>query len=158
MKVNQENIIPLNSNPNNIAIVDSEIVYTTDSTEAQKNLLLNLTPSNNGNTGSSKYDTDSNTKGKKKKRVSFIDQIQSKKDIAQIIYINEKASLNDDKIDSNKYMEQYRKQSTNFSEFNKNNIQNQNNAETYKIKRPKKSLFSKRKIDKTTEQCGCNIF
>ena len=158
MKVNQEKIIPLNSNSNNIAIVDSEIVYTTDSTEAQKNLLLNLTPSNNGNTGSSKFDTDSNTKRKKKKRVSFIDQIQSKKDIAQIIYINEKASLNDDKIDSNKYMEQYRKQSTNFSEFNKNNIQNQNNAETYKIKRPKKSLFSKRKIDKTTEQCSCYIF
>ena len=155
MQDNQENNGPLKEikTDNNI-IVESDILYT-DSTDTQKHNSIHITPSNNSNNGSLKLEKD-NSKNKKKKRVSFIDQIQSKKDIAQIIYINDKVSLNDDKIDSNKYLEQLRKQSTNISELNKK--ENKNNIETYKIKRPKKSLFSKRKTDKVNEQCTCIIF
>ena len=131
------------------AIVDSEMLCT-DSTESQKN------PSINGNNGYIKLEQDT-SKIKKKKRVSFVDQIQSKTDIAQIIYINDKVSLTDDKRNSYKYLEQYKKQNTNITEDNKN--ENQINSEIYKIRRPrKKSLFSKRKIDKTDERCGCVIF
>ena len=116
-------------------IIDSEILCT-DSTESQKN------PSIIINNGSIKLEQD-NSKIKKKKRVSFVDQIQSKTDIAQIIYINDRASLI--------------KQNTNISEDNKKEIPI--NTEIYKIKRPKKkSLFSKRKIDETDEKCGCVIF
>ena len=90
---------------------------------------------------------------KKKKRVSFIDQIQSKKEIAQIIYINDKVSLNQDKKDTPKYLEQYRKQGTNISDSSKKD------DNIYKIKRPKKSLFKKiNKDDSVNEQCTCNIF
>ena len=155
MQDNQENSGPLKiiKTDNNI-IVESDILYT-DSTDTQKLNSIHISPSNNTNNGSLKLEKD-NSKNKKKKRVSFIDQIQSKKDIAQIIYINDKVSLNDDKIDSNKYLEQLRKQSTNISELNKK--ENKNNIETYKIKRPKKSLFSKRKTDKVNEQCTCIIF
>ena len=155
MQDNQENNGPLKiiKTDNNI-IVESDILYT-DSTDTQKLNSIHISPSNNTNNGSLKLEKD-NSKNKKKKRVSFIDQIQSKKDIAQIIYINDKVSLNDDKIDSNKYLEQLRKQSTNISELNKK--ENKNNIETYKIKRPKKSLFSKRKTDKVNEQCTCIIF
>ena len=155
MQDNQENNGPLKEikTDNNI-IVESDILYT-DSTDTQKLNSIHISPSNNTNNGSLKLEKD-NSKNKKKKRVSFIDQIQSKKDIAQIIYINDKVSLNDDKIDSNKYLEQLRKQSTNISELNKK--ENKNNIETYKIKRPKKSLFSKRKTDKVNEQCTCIIF
>ena len=138
MQDNQENNGPLKiiKTDNNI-IVESDILYT-DSTDTQKLNSIHISPANNTNNGSLKLEKD-NSKNKKKKRVSFIDQIQSKKDIAQIIYINDKVSLNDDKIDSNKYLEQLRKQSTNKSEKNKK--ENKNNIETYKIKRPKKSLF-----------------
>ena len=115
---------------------------------------MKLSPSINDNNGSIKFGQE-NSKIKKKKRVSFIDQIQSKKEIAQIIYINDRASLNDDKINPNIYKEQFRKQTTNITESTKN--QNQNNEEVYKIKRPKKSLFSKRKIDKIDEHCTCII-
>ena len=129
-------------------IIDSEILCT-DSTESQKN------PSININNGSIKLEQD-NSKIKKKKRVSFVDQTQSKTDIAQIIYINDRASLNEDKKNTNKY-EQFIKQNTNVSEDSKK--ETPNNTETYKIKRPhKKSLFSKRKIDRTDEKCGCVIF
>ena len=130
-------------------IIDSEIICT-DSTESQKNASIN------GNNGSIKLEQD-NSKIKKKKRVSFVDQIQSKTDIAQIIYINDRASLNDDKKNTNKY-EQFTKQNTNISEDNKKEIPD--NTEIYKIKRPKKkkSLFSKRKIDEIDEKCGCVIF
>ena len=154
MEENKEN----NNTPQKLKcniVFDSENLYT-DSTESQKNLSLNLNPSINGNNGSTKLEQD-NSKLKKKKRVSFIDQIQSKTDIAQIIYINDRASLTDDKINSNKYEEKYRKQNTNISEYNKKD--NQNNTDIYKIKRPKKkSLFAKRKIDKMDEKCGCIIF
>ena len=137
---------------NNIAI-DSDNIYT-NSTES-KNASMNLSPSAIGNNGIIKLDQE-NSKIKKKKRVSFIDQIQSKKEIAQIIYINDRASLNDDKINYNKYIEQFRKQNTNITESNK--AQKQKTEEVYKIKRPKKSLFSKRKVDKIDEHCTCDIF
>ena len=137
---------------NNIAI-DSDNIYT-NSTES-KNASMNLSPSAIGNNGIIKLDQE-NSKIKKKKRVSFIDQIQSKKEIAQIIYINDRASLNDDKINSNKYIEQFRKQNTNITESNK--AQKQKTEEVYKIKRPKKSLFYKRKVDKIDEHCTCAIF
>ena len=75
----------------------------------------------------------------KKHKVSFIDQVQSKKDIAQIIYINDQASLKDDKIDINKCLDILRKRSTNVSEFfrKENQEKNEAEAETYKIKRQK---------------------
>ena len=58
------------------------------------------------------------SKIKKKHKVSFIDQVQSKKDFAQIIYINDQASLkDDDKIDINKCLDILRKRSTNVSEY-----------------------------------------
>ena len=99
----------------------------------------------------------------KKHKVSFIDQVQSKKDIAQIIYINDQASLKDDKIDINKFLDILRKKSTNVSEFfrKENQEKNEAEAETYKIKRPKNSKFKKRRTkmkDKIDEHCTCIIF
>ena len=98
------------------------------------------------------------SKTKKKHRVSFIDQVQSKKEIAQIIYINDQASLKDDKIDINKCLNILRKQSTNVSEFYRRENKEKNEIETYKIKRPKSSSSKKRKKDKIDEQCICIIF
>ena len=99
----------------------------------------------------------------KKHKVSFIDQVQSKKDIAQIIYINDQASLKDDKIDINKCLDILRKRSTNVSEFFRKENQEKNEAvaETYKIKRSKNSKFKKRRTkmkDKIDEHCTCIIF
>jgi len=97
----------------------------------------------------------------KKHKVSFIDQVQSKKDIAHIIYINDQASLKDDKIDVNKCLDILRKKSTNVSEYFRRENQEKNETETYKIKRPKNSRFKKRKTnakDKIDEQCNCSIF
>lgn len=145
---NNENNTPKTIQLKDNIIIDSEMLYT-DSTESQKN------PSINVINGPIKLEQD-NSKIKKKKRVSFVDQIQSKTDIAQIIYINDRASLNEDKKNTNKY-EQFIKQNTNISEDNKKEIPI--NTEIYKIKRPKKkSLFSKRKIDEIDEKCGCVIF
>ena len=96
-----------------------------------------------------------------KHKVSFIDQVQSKKDIAQIIYINDQASLKDDKIDINKCLDILRKRSTNVSEYFGRENQERNEAETYKIKRPNNSRFKKRKTktkDKIDQQCNCIIF
>ena len=152
MKKNEENnIIQANMQIQNHFVIDSEAIGT-DSTESQKNPSINYIPSINGN-NEAKLE---NLKLKKKKRVSFIDQGNIKKEIAQIIYINDKASLNEDIKNCNKYIEQIKKQNTNISEYNKQN--NQNNTEMYRIKRPKKSLFSKRKIDKIDEHCSCIIF
>ena len=84
--------------------------------------------------------------------MSFIDQLPTKKDIAQIIFINDKVSLNEDKVDTKKYLAFLRRQSTYISERNKKDY----NEENYKIKRPKKSLFNKREgEDKVNEQCTC---
>ena len=101
------------------------------------------------------------SKIKKKHKVSFIDQVQSKKDFAQIIYINEQASLKDDKIDINKCLDILRKRSTNVSEYFGRENQERNELETYKIKRPNNARFKKRKIknkDKIDQQCNCIIF
>ncbi len=96
---------------------------------------------------------------KKKKRVCFIDQVQSEKNIAQIIYINDKVSLQEDKIDPKDYVEMYRKQSTNISELFKKNGNNETINDIYKIKRPKHSSFNKiKKDDSVEEQCSCIIF
>lgn len=160
MQENQKNINLQNyiKDQNNNIFVVNEIINT-DSTENLKNIDINL-PSNNEHKGSFMLERQ-NSNGKKKKRVSFIDQIQSK-NIAQIIFINDKASLNDDKRDYNKYVEQFRKQGTNISELNKNK-NNHNTNDIYIIKRPKKnSLFKQRKKEKVQEQstctCTCIIF
>ena len=141
--------IPLNLNALNVNI-NSDFINT-NNTESPKNMELQRTESNKNSINSNK----------KKKKVCFIDQLYNKKDIAQIIYINDKVSLDEDKADSNRYLELYRKQSTNIDERNKksNNDNINNNEEIYKIKRPKKSLFNKiRKEDKVKEQCTCIIF
>ena len=152
MQKNEDNNdIQKNIQIQNHFIIDSE-AFGTDSTESQKNPSINYTPSINGINGP-KIE---NLKLKKKKRVSFIDQGNIKKDIAQIIYINDRASLNEDRKNSNKYLEQIKKQNINISDNIKK--ENQNNTEMYRIKRPKKSLFSKRKIDKKDERCTCIIY
>ena len=99
-------------------------------------------------------------KNNKKHKISFIDQIHSKKNLAQVIYINDQVSLNDDKMNTNKYLanlDNLRKQSTNITDFSRQKKQTE--IDTYKIKRPKSATKKeKRKIDKTKEQCGCIIF
>ena len=152
MQKNEDNNdIQKNIQIQNHFVIDSEAICT-DSTESQKNPSFNYTPSISVNIGP-KIE---NLKLKKKKRVSFIDQGNIKKDIAQIIYINDRASLNEDRKNSNKYLEQIKKQNINISDNIKK--EKQNNTEMYRIKRPKKSLFSKRKIDKTEERCTCIIY
>ena len=126
-------------------ITESEVIATAES-ENRKYYSINRTPSYNNNT----------IENKKKKKVSFIDQIHAKKDLAEIIFINDKVSLKDDKLDSNKYLEEYKRRNNDF-----NNKEKTNNIETYKIKRPKRSSsFSKRKKETIDENCscGCSIF
>ena len=94
---------------------------------------------------------------KAKKKVSFIDQVEEKREIAQIIFINDKASINDDIKNSSKYMEQFRKQITNISELFKK--ENKEGIDTYKIKRPKKSHIKKKNIENNVNSmCTCFIF
>ena len=126
-------------------ITESEVIATSES-ENRKYYSINRTPSYNNNT----------IEIKKKKKVSFIDQIHAKKDLAEIIFINDKVSLKDDKLDSNKYLEEYKRRNNDF-----NNKEKTNNIETYKIKRPKRSSsFSKRKKETVDEHytCGCSNF
>ena len=155
MEINSVNNIPpdLVNEENNIKI-DSEIAYT-DATESQKYSSINQIPSSkDSKLDINKLNNDS-PKSKKKKKVNFVDQIYAKKDIAEIIYINDKVSLKDDKIDSNKI--KYEKHNINKIDSKENS----NNIEMYKIKRPKKkSLFYKKKnkIDKVDEKCSCKIF
>ena len=117
---------------------------------------------NNNNNGGIRLDYYGQeiSKNNKKHRISFIDQIQSKKEIAQIIYISsDQASIKEDIIDANKCFEILRKQSTSITEFTRK--ENQNEAETYKIKRPKSANGNrklKRKKDEKEEKCGCKIF
>jgi hypothetical protein len=123
---------------------------------------INNNTNNNNNNGAKRLDYYGQeiSKNNKKHRISFIEQIQSKKEIAQIIYINnEQESLKGDKIDTNKCFEILRKQSTNITEFTRK--ENQNETETYKIKRPKNSNGSrkmKREKKEIEEKCGCQIF
>ena len=122
---------------------------------------INNNTNNNNNNGAKRLDYYGQeiSKNNKKHRIS-LDQIQSKKEIAQIIYINnEQESLKGDKIDTNKCFEILRKQSTNITEFTRK--ENQNETETYKIKRPKNSNGSrkmKREKKEIEEKCGCQIF
>ena len=113
---------------------------------------------NHANTDRNAYIPISNNN--KKHKISFIDQIHSKKNLAQVIYINDQLSLNDDKMNTNKYLanlDNLRKQSTNITDFSRQKKQTE--IDTYKIKRPKSATKKeKRKIDKTKEQCGCIIF
>ena len=97
----KENNIPRNNLQitNNI-ITENENIFT-DST-ISKNYLIN--PLINKNNDSIKSDKE-NIKNIKKKKVNFIDQIEVEKDIAQIIFINDKLSLDEDKINSSKYIE-----------------------------------------------------
>ncbi len=154
MRTNGVKNIPLNIdkfNKNNFKKINSDLKKTANS-EIPKNIKINGT----NQTESNKNTTSQN---KIKKKVSFIDQLPTKKDIAQIIFINDKVSLNEDKVDTKKYLAFLRRQSTYISERNKkdyNDNNNKNNEETYKIKRPKKSLFNKREgEDKVNEQCTC---
>ena len=130
-------------------ITESEVVATAE-TENRKDSSMNRNPF---------YNYNSIDINKKKKKVNFIDQIHSKKDLAEVIFINDKVSLKDDKIDSNKYLEEYKRRNNNI-----NNKEESNKIETYKIKRPKRSSsFSRRKReDKETIDehctCGCSIF
>ncbi len=139
------------NNKNSMIKINNDLLNT-DNSESPKNIEINHV----NNTQSNKNTINSN---KKKKKVSFIDQLPTKKDIAQIIFINDKVSLNEDKVDTKKYLAFLRRQSTYISERNKkdyNDNNNKNNEETYKIKRPKKSLFNKREgEDKVNEQCTC---
>ena len=127
-------------------ITESEVVVT-EETENRKDYSINRTPS---------YNYNSIDINKKKKKVNFIDQIHSKKDLAEIIFINDKVSLKDDKIDSNRYLEEYKRRNNYI-----NDKGTSNNIEMYKIKRPKRSSsFSKRKKEIIEEHCtcGCSIF
>ncbi len=132
-----------------------------NSNDKKKSLFL--PKDNNTNTNNKKgniridYYGQEISKNNKKHKISFIDQIQSKKNLAQIIYINDQVSLKDDKNNTNNYLDNLRKQSTNITDNYRK--ENKNEIETYKIKRPKSSSKKiKRKKDKIKEQCGCIIF
>ena len=154
MRTNGVKNIPLNIdkfNKNNFKKINIDLKKTANS-EFPKNIKINGTNQTESN-------KNTNSPNKIKKKVSFIDQLPTKKDIAQIIFINDKVSLNEDKVDTKKYLAFLRRQSTYISERNKkdyNDNNNKNNEETYKIKRPKKSLFIKREGEnKINEQCTC---
>ena len=151
-KLNDKNNININESLNN----------------SNKKILLSINNNSNQNINSTNnnggirldYYGQEISKNNKKHRISFIDQIQSKKEIAQIIYINsDQASVKEDRIEANKCFEILRKQSTNITEFTRK--ENQNEAGTYKIKRPKSSngyRKFKRIKNEEEEKCGCNIF
>ena len=97
------------------------------------------------------------SKMNKKHKVSFIDQVSSNKNIAQIIYIDDQSSAQDCKKNAEKYNEILRKQQTNFS---KQKNDKKNEEDMYKIKRPKRSKSHKanRYVEKVNEQCQCIIY
>ena len=90
------------------------------------------------------------SKMNKKHKVSFIDQVSSNKNIAQIIYIDDQSSAQDCKKNAERYNEILRKQQTNISE-QKNDKKNE--EDMYKIKRPKRSKSHKanRYVEKVSE-------
>ena len=99
----------------------------------------------------------------KKHKVSFIDQISEKKNIAQIIYIDDQTSARDSKKAAEKYEKIFKKREIDNNKNNTNNTNEKNkekkNDEIYKIKRPKRSKTNdKRKVEKVDEQCQCKIF
>ena len=97
------------------------------------------------------------SKMNKKHKVSFIDQVSTNKNIAQIIYIDDQSSAQDCKKNAEIYNEILRKQQTNISE---QKIDKKNEENMYKIKRPKRSKSHKanRYVEKVNEQCQCIIY
>ena len=97
------------------------------------------------------------SKMNKKHKVSFIDQVSSNKNIAQIIYIDDQSSAQDCKKNAEIYNEILRKQQTNIS---KQKNDKKNEEDMYKIKRPKRSKSHKanRYVEKVNEQCQCVIY
>ena len=160
---NQNNLNTKNNSNINKSLNDlnnKEILLSiNNNSNKNKNDTNNTNNNNNGGIRLDYYGQEI-SKNNKKHRISFIDQIQSRKEIAQIIYISsDQASIKEDRIDANKCFEILRKQSTSITEFTRK--ENQNEAETYKIKRPKSANGNrklKRKKDEKEEKCGCKIF
>ena len=161
---NQNNLNTKNNSNINKSLNDlnnKEILLSINNNSNKNKNDINNTNNNNNNGGIRlDYYGQEISKNNKKHRISFIDQIQSKKEIAQIIYISsDQATIKEHKIDANKCFEILRKQNTKITEFNKK--ENQNETETYKIKRPKNSNGSrkmKREKKEIEEKCGCKIF
>ena len=97
------------------------------------------------------------SKMNKKHKVSFIDQVSTNKNIAQIIYIDDQSSAQDCKKNAERYNEILRKQQTNIS---KQKNDKKNGEDMYKIKRPKRSKSHKANwyVEKVNEQCQCIIY
>ena len=145
MKNNGMKKIPLNLKKINKNLPRIHVIEKTDTRESNKNLIINSSTLNPVKAG------------KKKKRVSFIDQVDSKKDIAQTIYIKDKDSITDNKIEirQNLFFEQYRKQCSSINELNKED------GDVYKIQRPKKYDFihnPNNENETAKEQCTCILF
>ena len=147
MKNNEMKKIPLNLKKIKKNLTRIHVIEKTDTRESNQNLIINSSSLNPVKAG------------KKKKRVSFIDQVDSKKEIAQTIYIKDKDkdSINDNKkeIRQNLFFEQYRKQCSTINELNKKD------GDVYRIKRPKKYDFihnPNNENETAKEQCTCILF
>ena len=96
------------------------------------------------------------SKVNKKHKISFLDQISSGKNIADIIYIDGQSSARDCKINADKYKELFGKK---VEDIDKLKTKLKKDKEIYKIKRPKRSKSNvNRKVEKVEQQCQCNIF
>ena len=96
------------------------------------------------------------SKVNKKHKISFLDQISSGKNIADIIYIDGQSSARDSKINADKYKELFGKK---VEEIDKLKTKLKKDKKIYKIKRPKRSKSNvNRKVEKVEQQCQCNIF
>ena len=96
------------------------------------------------------------SKVNKKHKISFLDQISSGKNIADIIYIDGQSSARDSKISADKYKELFGKK---VEDIDKLKTKLKKDKEIYKIKRPKRSKSNvNRKVEKVEQQCQCNIF
>ena len=96
------------------------------------------------------------SKVNKKHKISFLDQISSGKNIADIIYIDGQSSARDSKINADKYKELFGKK---LEDIDKLKTKLKKDKEIYKIKRPKRSKSNvNRKVEKVEQQCQCNIF
>ena len=96
------------------------------------------------------------SKVNKKHKISFLDQISSGKNIADIIYIDGQSSARDSKINADKYKELFGKK---VEDIDKLKTKLKKDKEIYKIKRPKRSKSNvNRKVEKVEQQCQCNIY
>ena len=94
----------------------------------------------------------------KKRKVSFIDQVSSQKNIAHIIYIEGEYSSMNSKKKFNEYSDTLRKQKT--KDTNQKDDK-KNKGDVYVIKRPRKSRYKIIKNDEKVEQqceCKCIIY